>query len=387
MDDAATTVSTALEQARGRFRAGDPDGAVRACARALAADPGCAEGWAIFALVCMMGQRFRIAIRGFVRATRAAPGDAESWGNMAIALLHEGSVDGAIEANLRAVEAAVGAGGPTVEHCTTSLLALLDDRAQLIPGVERRLLDLAGRAALAGGALSGSAMEALGRLLRRSGRPDDAARLALDHLIGRGLGYRASFDGPPVDAAGQPVPLYTYPCIAYLAQLDWRDSVVFEYGGGHSTLFWAARARHVYTVEHDAAWHAHLARRIPANVTLRHAGGAAYANAIAELPQAPDVVVVDGVDRRLCAEAAKGRVAPHGLAILDNGEWHPETAATLRGADLIQIDFAGLKPGEMFVSTTSLFLGRAFRPKPAGAQMPAVPTGGRVVLSQWDRLP
>jgi tetratricopeptide (TPR) repeat protein len=382
MNDAAAMVSSALEQARGRVRAGDPDGAVRACVRALAADPGRADAWSTFAVICMMGQRFRLAIRGFGRATRATPGDAESWGNMAIALLHEGDVERAIEANLRAIEAAAGTSGQTVEHCATTLLALLGDRADLAAGVERRLIDLARRTMLAG-----SAMEALGRLLKRSGHADEAARLALDHLVGRGLGYRASFDGPPVDAEGRPVPLYTYPCIAYLSQIDWRERVVFEYGGGHSTLFWAARARRVYTVEHDADWHAHLARRIPANVTLRHAAGAAYAQAINDLPEAPDIIVVDGVDRRLCAEAAKAFVPPHGLAILDNGEWHPETAATLRAADLIQVDFAGLKPGEMFMSTTSLFLGRAFSPKPATDQMPAVPTGGRLILSQWDRLP
>src|SRR3712207_2933796 len=69
----------------------------------------------------------------------------------------------------------------------------------------------------------------------------------------------------PVDAKGQPVPWYTYPAIEYVRQLDFSDKEVFEYGSGQSTLFWAQAAKRVVSVEEDEAWHAYVAKKLPAN--------------------------------------------------------------------------------------------------------------------------
>ena len=50
----------------------------------------------------------------------------------------------------------------------------------------------------------------------------------------------------PVDAAGKPIPWYTYPAIDFLRQLDLSERTVFDiHGSGKSTLFWAARAARV----------------------------------------------------------------------------------------------------------------------------------------------
>src|SRR4051812_1118763 len=43
----------------------------------------------------------------------------------------------------------------------------------------------------------------------------------------------------PLDSGQNPYPWYTYPALEYLKQLDFRTKTVFEYGCGHSTLFWA----------------------------------------------------------------------------------------------------------------------------------------------------
>src|SRR5262245_31531933 len=60
--------------------------------------------------------------------------------------------------------------------------------------------------------------------------------------------------GRSVDAAGRPIPWYTYPAIEYLRQLDLSEKTVFEYGSGNSTLFWAECAARVVTVEDDERW-------------------------------------------------------------------------------------------------------------------------------------
>ena len=51
-----------------------------------------------------------------------------------------------------------------------------------------------------------------------------------------GLGYSME-KSLPVDGAGNAIPLYTYPSIDYLEQLDFSESSVFEYGSGMSTLW------------------------------------------------------------------------------------------------------------------------------------------------------
>src|SRR5688572_10403591 len=52
--------------------------------------------------------------------------------------------------------------------------------------------------------------------------------------------------------SGQPIPWYTYPAIEFIRQLDFSQSTVFEYGSGNSTMFWAASAARVISVEEDA---------------------------------------------------------------------------------------------------------------------------------------
>ena len=57
-----------------------------------------------------------------------------------------------------------------------------------------------------------------------------------------------------MDAAGLPIPLYTYSAIDYLSQLDFSQSSVFEYGSGMSTMWWAARCARVVALETDQGW-------------------------------------------------------------------------------------------------------------------------------------
>src|SRR5437870_895308 len=59
----------------------------------------------------------------------------------------------------------------------------------------------------------------------------------------------------PLDADSEPRPWYTYPAIEYLKQIDFRRKAIFEYGCGHSTLFWATRAARVVSIEHNPAWY------------------------------------------------------------------------------------------------------------------------------------
>ncbi|GAA5123358.1 hypothetical protein GCM10023339_43090 [Alloalcanivorax gelatiniphagus] len=113
---------------------------------------------------------------------------------------------------------------------------------------------------------------------------------------------------------------------------------VFEWGSGASTLWLAARAGEVHSVEHHAGWAEVLAPRLPANVVLRvvepvatpapvvpsakpgHGGldFADYVAAIDDVPGTFDVVVIDGRAREACLERAVDRLASGGLIVFDN---------------------------------------------------------------------
>ena len=76
-----------------------------------------------------------------------------------------------------------------------------------------------------------------------------------------------------------------------------------------------------------------------------------------------EIVIIDGNYRFECVRRAPAYLKDAGMIILDNSDYHPESAKFLRERDLIQVDFTGFKPTHDDIQTTSLFLHPAFRPK------------------------
>jgi hypothetical protein len=212
---------------------------------------------------------------------------------------------------------------------------------------------------------------------RRLRRPL-AVSLRHSRILRQGQGHALSVRrGEPVDGDGAPLPWFTYPAIEYLRQLDFSQSSVFEFGTGGSTLFWCRRAARVVGVEHDAAWHERVRRRLPANGELVLAPAPAdYAQALDRRPENFDVIVVDGIERRACCAAALRKLAPGGLVILDNSDWHHRCAQLLREGGLLEVDMSGFGPINDYTWTTSLFFHREFRLPPAGPRQPMHGVGG-----------
>ncbi|WP_210438348.1 class I SAM-dependent methyltransferase [Nocardioides xinjiangensis] len=154
---------------------------------------------------------------------------------------------------------------------------------------------------------------------------------------------------------------------------------VFEWGSGASTLWLAARAGEVHSVEHHAGWAEVLAPRLPRNVELRvvepvataapavpsakrgHAGldFAGYVAAIDDVPGRFDVVVIDGRAREACLARAVDRLAPGGLVVFDNVDRRRYVAAierTLAGAgDRLAVTMTrGLTPALPYPTRTAL---------------------------------
>jgi hypothetical protein len=183
----------------------------------------------------------------------------------------------------------------------------------------------------------------------------------------------------PLDHNREPCPWYTYPALEYLQQLDFSDKSVFEYGCGHSTLFWGGRAASVVSVEHNKEWYDLVGARLPRNCTLMHEPDSdSYAKSIASFGRQFDLIVIDGLvtgrTRLKCAHAALPYLRDGGMIILDNSDWLPESARVLREAGLIEVDMTGFAPVNDYTCTTSFFLHRnfAFKPRQDRQPMPGI---------------
>lgn len=191
----------------------------------------------------------------------------------------------------------------------------------------------------------------------------------------------------PLDVAGDPYPWYTYPALEYLEQLDFTDKTVFEYGCGHSTLFWAQRAARVVSVEHNRAWYELVKPRLPDTCTLLYEPESdAYAATIDRFGPL-DVIVVDGLvtgrTRLKCARAAVSHLEVGGMIVLDNSDWLPESSRHLRESGLIEVDMTGFAPINDYTCTTSFYLHRGFSIGPRQDRQPVPGIGAHPY--NWER--
>lgn len=156
---------------------------------------------------------------------------------------------------------------------------------------------------------------------------------------------------------------------------DHPGARVFEWGSGASTLWLAARAGSVHSVEHHAGWAEVLAPRLPANVDLRvveavatsdpavpsakpgHAGldFAAYVAAIDAVPGDFDIVVIDGRAREACLARAVDRLAPGGIIVFDNVDRRRYLDAIETVGDRLSVTMTrGLTPALPYPTRTAL---------------------------------
>ena len=177
-------------------------------------------------------------------------------------------------------------------------------------------------------------------------------------LLTRRAQWRSMVTGRPLAFDGAPIPWITYPALDYLCRQDFSETDVLEYGGGESSLWWAARARKVITVEASVEWAKSLRERAPANLLVI---GPVDLEGFAEAPfiegfKKFDVIIIDGWRRLECAETSLESLSEGGILILDNSDWHVLECEWLRSQGLTQIDFHGFGPVNDYTWCTSVFL-------------------------------
>jgi hypothetical protein len=91
-----------------------------------------------------------------------------------------------------------------------------------------------------------------------------------------------------------------------------------------------------------------------------------YARAISETGRKFDVIIIDGIEREACAEAAVEALSVGGMIIFDDSDRANKSTSFAKALDflkksgLLQIDFYGFCPMSVYPKTTSVFFSRSF---------------------------
>lgn len=169
---------------------------------------------------------------------------------------------------------------------------------------------------------------------------------------------QSAWCGWPVDAEGRPIPWMNYSTIEFLEGFLHSQSRVFEYGGGQSTKFFAARSGSVTTVEHDPTFCARLSTELPQIVSLHYEEEEeAYVQCLAACEEPFDLIVVDGIYRPACLRLAPEYLKPDGIIVLDDAdrEEYSEAVAGLKRAGFKSLRLSGLSPVAFRRKTSLLF--------------------------------
>lgn len=173
---------------------------------------------------------------------------------------------------------------------------------------------------------------------------------------------------------------------AFLIQNHSKEMIVFEYGSGGSTIFFARRVLKVFSVEHNPAWY-RVIRNIlqkrnvsnckyllmePQSVPVCISDATdpysyasqeyasmsfeAYVKSIdACLNKCFDLVFIDGRARPSCILHARNKVKPGGFIILDNSERDYYSLGKELLSDWERMDFFGPGPYGRYFWQTSIW--------------------------------
>ena len=165
----------------------------------------------------------------------------------------------------------------------------------------------------------------------------------------------------PTDGNANPIPWMNFSVIRLLEDRLKDDFILFEYGSGYSTFFYARKVRTVISVEYDEQWYRIVKSQMPANVELifreKDVDGD-YCRVIGATGEQFDVVVVDGRDRVNCVKQAMPALSPRGVILLDDSQRdeYREGIEFARAKGFRALDLEGLKAtGNGIDRTTVLY--------------------------------
>jgi len=175
------------------------------------------------------------------------------------------------------------------------------------------------------------------------------------------IGWFNSFDSKsPVDRHNNPIPWVTYPFIDFIKDRLDKQHVVFEFGTGNSTYFYAKYVEKVFSVEHDREWYNKLLNFKPENVEVvfcELVRNGEYCRIPLRINKKFDIVIVDGRDRVNCCKQAVNVISDRGVIVLDDSErdLYKDGVNFLISNGFKQLSFTGISPGLFYRKVTSVF--------------------------------
>ena len=156
------------------------------------------------------------------------------------------------------------------------------------------------------------------------------------------------------------VPWLGYRAVRHLDTFLQPDWDMIEYGSGMSTVWFAKRVKHVYSIEDNAQWYqkvsAKLDRLDVKNITYKLLEGPDYSSAEFLEDGSMDFVLVDGSVRDACMQTAVRKIKPGGWIYLDNCDQRSNDRKVARKLLLEQIETHG-GSHEYFVDLHPTYLG------------------------------
>lgn len=175
------------------------------------------------------------------------------------------------------------------------------------------------------------------------------------------IGWFESFKAQKsIDRNGNPIPWFSYPFIDFLTPRLTNDLVLFEFGSGNSTLFFAERVNTVISVEHNKEWYQIVNSIKPSNVKLVQTESDSiydYLEYFNNLKEKVDIIIVDGLHRNECLINSVNKLSENGVIILDDSE----RSEYQDGIDFIlsngfkSLEFWGIAPTILFKKCTTVF--------------------------------
>lgn len=194
------------------------------------------------------------------------------------------------------------------------------------------------------------------------------------------------------NALDEKVPWINYNALKYLKKIIKKNMIVFEYGSGGSTIFFASKSNFIFSVEHDYDWFVLVNKKISecgfnnyhiffekpclnefisyksynnpddyisSDNNYIHSSFHSYVSKIEEFKDEYfDIIFIDGRARPSCLKHSMTKIKKGGYIFLDNSELENYNIAVnlFSNNNWKKLEFAGPVPYQIGFSSTTVWI-------------------------------
>jgi precorrin-6B methylase 2 len=169
--------------------------------------------------------------------------------------------------------------------------------------------------------------------------------------------FRSFEEKKSLDKDGNPIPWIAYPAIDFIESKLKDDMIVFEFGSGASTAWWAKRVKEIDAVEHDKNWFEIVQKNKPVNSNIFWEAEESYFTKVCSMDKKYDIIFIDGQNRNNCVIPALEALKENGVIIWDDSqcEEYLDSYEELYKNGFKRLFFTGISPIYNNKVETSIF--------------------------------